>query len=623
MTNILVYASHIGGGTISVINQGANQYSIEVRLYRSEMNPILLPLSLDLGIYQKGTNDTLMILNLPLSSTLSIDLDTCHIPTNKIVIQEGLYQSTSTITIPDYALGYYFQTNFNLRIEGIQNLLDSHFQSLLLYAEIEDPALGANSTPTFSSTPLDSYFCINTPNTRVVTATDADGDSIAYSLVPSLAQTSSVTGTFSGSGTYPYYDEAIWESGYSISNIVGGSSPMTIDPVTGVFTAAPDIQGLFSFVLRAEDYRNGQKMGETRLDLLYYAINCTLGLHADVIDSVGYKCVNDTAFDIITTQSGGTWSGNGIVNSTNGTFDPLTSGGGNHLVTYSFTNTCDYFDTVTVNVHENNASFSYTNQGNGTYSFTNTSMGTFDISRWDFGDGNSSDQLNETHTFAANGTYTVVLTVADSVGYGSNNCSDFYTDVLNVTGVTSALACNAGFVTYPDTTSSNITVYNSSVGSNLSYFWDFGDSTTSSLQLPTHQYATNGNYLLCLTIDDGNGCLDTFCDSIGPNGPVVKQSGFAINVVSPISLSSELFNSNYNKINIFPNPSYGLVFLDSKDINISKLEYWVLDLSGRVVYTGKGIPNNQIDLTSLKNGTYSLVLRTDIGSIIKRFVILR
>ncbi len=56
------------------------------------------------------------------------------------------------------------------------------------------------------------------------------------------------------------------------------------------------------------------------------------------------------------------------------------------------------------------ADFSYNSLGNGTVDFTNESTKgqTF---FWDFGDGNTSTEENPSHTYAADGQYTVTLTV--------------------------------------------------------------------------------------------------------------------------------------------------------------------------------------------------------------------
>ncbi|MFZ4401018.1 MAG: PKD domain-containing protein [Bacteroidales bacterium] len=52
-----------------------------------------------------------------------------------------------------------------------------------------------------------------------------------------------------------------------------------------------------------------------------------------------------------------------------------------------------------------------------------------------------------------------------------------------------------------------------STGSPTSWFWNFGDGITSTLQNPTHSYNINGSVVICLTITSNN-CTSTYCDSV-------------------------------------------------------------------------------------------------------------
>ncbi|MHA1720604.1 MAG: PKD domain-containing protein [Promethearchaeota archaeon] len=48
----------------------------------------------------------------------------------------------------------------------------------------------------------------------------------------------------------------------------------------------------------------------------------------------------------------------------------------------------------------------------------------------------------------------------------------------------------------------------------LSYLWNFGDDTTSTLQNPTHVYTTSGTYTVSLTVTDANGDFDIYTMNI-------------------------------------------------------------------------------------------------------------
>ena len=62
-----------------------------------------------------------------------------------------------------------------------------------------------------------------------------------------------------------------------------------------------------------------------------------------------------------------------------------------------------------------------------TVDFTNQSTGTVSSLSWDFGDGNTSTATNPTHTYTANGTYSVTLTVTGSAGSDSLTRTDYIT----------------------------------------------------------------------------------------------------------------------------------------------------------------------------------------------------
>ena len=53
-----------------------------------------------------------------------------------------------------------------------------------------------------------------------------------------------------------------------------------------------------------------------------------------------------------------------------------------------------------------------------------------------------------------------------------------------------------------------------SQGAIVSWSWNFGDSTNSILQNPTHTYADTGSYIVALTVTSDSGCVSTFSDTL-------------------------------------------------------------------------------------------------------------
>jgi len=172
-----------------------------------------------------------------------------------------------------------------------------------------------------------------------------------------------------------------------------------------------------------------------------------------------------------------------------------------------------------------NADFAPWPDSTGGVYFFNLSGGSGLSYAWDFGDGNTSSLQDPYHTYAAAGTYTVCLQIWDG-----GTCSDTTCSTVTVGGSGTTPPCNANFIWFPDSISNTVYLWNlASGGPASSYFWDFGDGNTSTLQYPMHTYAVNGTYNVCLTVSDAL-CTSTYCDSIWVP---LKASGFTINIVAP------------------------------------------------------------------------------------------
>ena len=103
---------------------------------------------------------------------------------------------------------------------------------------------------------------------------------------------------------------------------------------------------------------------------------------------------------------------------------------------------------------------------------------------WSFGDGQTSAETSPRHTYAAGGTYTVALNVADDLGRGGRDSEQVTVTGTVPGGMAAAFtaSCNWLQCTFADNSG------DSSGDVIVSWHWDFGDGHTSTAQQPTHVY---------------------------------------------------------------------------------------------------------------------------------------
>ena len=136
-------------------------------------------------------------------------------------------------------------------------------------------------------------------------------------------------------------------------------------------------------------------------------------------------------------------------------------------------------------------------------SFTDSSSGTVGSYAWTFGDGETSTDQNPVHTYAAEGTFTVVLQVSGPDGSDTAICFDCVT----VTDPPLPEPPIAAFTLTPTSGVHPLTVAftETSQGTVDSFAWTFGDGGTSSAQNPLHTYTTAGTFIVTLTVSNAGG----------------------------------------------------------------------------------------------------------------------
>jgi PKD repeat protein len=136
-----------------------------------------------------------------------------------------------------------------------------------------------------------------------------------------------------------------------------------------------------------------------------------------------------------------------------------------------------------------------------TVQFTDTSTGLPTMWSWNFGDGGTAMVASPSYTYQQAGVYTVSLTASNLAGSDTKVEDDF----IAVTGDIPPPV--AMFEATPVSGSAPLTVQfkDLSIGPPTSYYWDFGDASTSDQANPSHSYANPGSYTVTLTVANSGG----------------------------------------------------------------------------------------------------------------------
>ncbi|MES2778903.1 MAG: PKD domain-containing protein, partial [Bacteroidota bacterium] len=232
---------------------------------------------------------------------------------------------------------------------------------------------------------------------------------------------------------------------------------------------------------------------------------------------------------------------------------------------------------------------------------------------WDFGVTNSRTDTsrleNPTFVYPANGTYTVTLTAKSICG------TSVQTKTVIINDQSSNPVANFSFAQSTGTGSNDFTFTNTTdeKGFTTTYLWDFGVSNsttdTSTTKNPVFTFPASGIYDVKLVAYGQFGS-----DSI-------------TKTITAFRVSVGEVSTSLNQINVYPNPTSGIVNINFNTVKTEEVTINILDISGRIVKSiptteyNSGMNNVIIDTESLNAGLYFVNIRANNFSKTTRLVV--
>ena len=521
-----IRAAHLIGGELNYTCINDSTYVIDMVIYRDCAafgagfdSPAFIFVYNAAGVYQTYFQLTApVITSLPVSSS-----NPClTIPTG-ICVEKGVYTGTFNLA-PDPG-GYTLVYQRCCRNATIDNLFDPGGTGSS-YVETIPPAADAtcNSSPVFNNFPP-ILLCAGEPIFFDQSATDLDGDSLVYSLCAPFSGATAFCpapmGPLTGAGCPPIppsppYAPVTYLPIYTALTPLPGAPGLSIDPVTGLLTGAPNVPGQYVVGVCVEEYRGGVVLNTHTRDFQFNVAECEPLVLASIPDFI-LNCEDRTIILDNSSSIGDFWFWDfgvlGLSTDTSTAYEPAP---------FTYPDTGSYILMLIANPGFLCSDTAFATVGifpaligGWTFSagcsgtpvvFTDTSVSTeageINSWSWTFGDGNFSNEQNPAYQYADGGSYTVTLIVGTSPG-----CLDTIVQVVTIDP-----GPDANF-TVADHCQDEIALFNNltsiSTGTITDLVWDFGNGESSIEESPAYQYLVAGTYTVTLIATSGNGCQDT------------------------------------------------------------------------------------------------------------------
>lgn len=240
--NFQLKASYFAAGEITYTCLGGNTYLISAAIYR-DCSGAAAPTQLTIN-FSCGTNTSNNFSStlLPIPGTGQEVTPGCSVlPTTcsggtEYGVREYVYQGAVTL-IPC--------ANWVMSIQGccrnpVNTVYNNQNNQFYISAFLNNLIAPCNSSPTFSSKPI-AFACTTMPYCFSHGAVDLDGDSLVYSF--------SSPNTTNGTSSVNYLPP------YAVTNFIGSSTPITMNPVTGDICFTPVNPLLTITGVKIEEYR--------------------------------------------------------------------------------------------------------------------------------------------------------------------------------------------------------------------------------------------------------------------------------------------------------------------------------------------------------------------------------
>jgi gliding motility-associated-like protein len=592
-----IHAAHLVGGVINYKYISKDTYQFTFKVYRdcagggAPFDP-----SVTFGIYDGTTYLKSATVRTYIQNTINPPIFDCFTPPSNVCVEEAVY--TFKTTLPKSTKTYTISTLRCCRNNSISNIFNPSTSGATFFVEIAPDAQGEiNSSPVFNTFPP-TVICLNEPLNFDHSAFDDDGDQMVYEFCAPLLGGGQTGGGCSSTIPTPpcpppYGTVQFKTPTYTANKPMGGNPLIKIDPITGLITGTPDVQGQYVVGVCVKEYRNGILLSTTQRDFQFNVYDCVRTVFADVqsdsVTSDGSFVVTNCNLNQVklinksySRANINTFFWEFKINGTKVKFtdwEPLINlpdTGVYFGKLYLNPNTkCKDSADVIISIPGKSFAkldFKFDTCSAGPVTFDNITPLPFNGLKslnWKIDNLDTSAQ-NVTYQFVNPGKKSVSLHMEDKLGCTSDTTVVF--DWLPAPRVIfikpdNYILCAPGLF--------NITNLSRPIDSTYKIKWDFGDGTTSDGQSASHLYKDSGSYSLKIRVTSPIGCVN---ENTFPNWIKVLSVPYADFDYSPLTITQIKnrvdFTNKSKKAN-----SYNW-FFDNKDLDRNENPIYVFQDTG-------------------------------------------
>ncbi|MFT4758270.1 MAG: gliding motility-associated-like protein [Paraglaciecola sp.] len=295
-----IFAKHIIGGVVTYECLGGGTYKFTMIVYRdcSDLTGAGFDFSPPVTIYQGDVEIETISGGFPeITDIEPVITDPCLILPDNLCVEEGIYEWEYTFADWPSADSYTISYQRCCRNATVTNIQTPGEIGATFTVEITPESQAVcNNSPVFNSFPP-ILICAGEPLIFDHSATDADGDQLIYEMCAPLTG-----GGQSGLGggnpnacdgivpnpacPPPYTPVSFINPPYNVLNPMAGNPAVTVNPVTGMLSGTPEIQGQFVVGVCVSEFRNGQLLSRISRDFQFNVANCEPQIEAVINENL-------------------------------------------------------------------------------------------------------------------------------------------------------------------------------------------------------------------------------------------------------------------------------------------------------------------------------------------------